>query len=124
MEEELIVGGVSNEQPYDKIDILNASLTELSNDVHGIPSKPVVNEIDMPSVSSLEVENDLINNEEIKEETTVVDEEQAALVKEITSNEEDATNEPSSKGQIILIGILSFVLIVLLVAMVIFTNAL
>ena len=125
MEEEIVVGGVgsnvSDDQPYNKINILNESLDALANEVNGIDMNKVNNEIEMPTVSSAEVSNDLSN----PEETIVPDEEkeQAELVKEITS-EEDATNEPSSKGQYILIAFLSLVLIALLIAMVIFTNAL
>ena len=130
MEEEIVMDGVvSSEQPYDKIDILNASLVDLANEVHGVtptiktednvvmPTISEENGIAMPEVSINEVKNDL-------EQPAVVDEEQAELVKEITSVEEDATNEPSSKGQFILIGILSIILIALLIAMVVFTNAL
>ena len=119
MEEEVMISGVNtgvNEQPYDKINKLNESLDALAVEVHGVGELSTSNEIEMPSVSSIEMQSDL--------NTNIVDAEQAAVVKEITDPEEDATNEPSSKGQFILIGILSFVLIVLLVAMVVFTNAL
>ena len=139
MEEELVVDGVglgvSDDQPYNKINILNESLDALANEVNGIDMNAVNNEVAMPVVSSDEVSNEVtmptvsideVNNDLSNPEETIVTEEekeQAELVKEITS-EEDATNEPSSRGQFILIGILSFILIVLLIAMVVFTNAL
>ena len=139
MEEELVVDGVglgvSDDQPYNKINILNESLDALANEVNGIDMNAVNNEVAMPVISSDEVSNEVamptvsideVNNDLSNPEETIVTEEekeQAELVKEITS-EEDATNEPSSRGQFILIGILSFILIVLLIAMVVFTNAL
>lgn len=140
MEEELVVDGVglgvSDDQPYNKINILNESLDALANEVNGIDMNAVNNEVAMPVVSSDEVSNEVamptvsiaeVNNDLSNPEETITKEEekeQAELVKEITSEEEDATNEPSSRGQFILIGILSFILIVLLIAMVVFTNAL
>lgn len=129
MEEEIIVDGVglgvSDNQPYNKINILNESLDALASEVNGIDMDKVNNEIEMPAVSNIEVSNDL-GSQDVSEAVAIEtdeEKEQAELVKEITS-EEDATNEPSSKGQYILIAFLSLVLIALLIAMVIFTNAL
>ena len=132
----------SNTGTYDKISKLNMALDELANDLTidelmGNSNEENVNEITIPEVSNEEFAMDLENNEETKEElvneisnddniSNLENEEetQEELAKEITEEEPEEVEEGSSKGQFILIGILTIILVALLIAMVMFTNAL
>ena len=111
------------ENTYDKIRRLNMSLDELSNDISvdsDLDNKErseLINEISMPEISSEEMRAELGDAAD--------DKSQEELANEITSTDDEYEDSAaSSKGQFILIGILSIILIALLVAMIIFTNAL
>ena len=103
---------------YEKINKLNIALDELANDITvDNELDNLENEISLPEISSEEMSKELADaNDESQEE----------LANEITAEEDDLEYDDasSSKGQFILIGILSIILIALLIAMIVFTNAL
>ena len=120
MEEERVVEEVTenvtnNTDTYERINRLNMALDELANDMtidDSAENKELEvrldNEVEMPEVEKEELLNDL----------------EKAIGKESTEENEEVENDNGSKGQFILIGILTIILIALLIAMLIFTNAL